>query len=627
MTVKRRALIKGMGAAGLLGILGGCGRSPSTSAPPPSLLDDRLDEDFPLITALPFGHGVASGDPLADRVIIWTRLSLPTQQSRPVWVNWQLATDPAMRHPVASGQQLCIAQRDWTVKVDVTGLHAATSYYYRFSALGQHSITGRTRTAPADAVDELRLGIVADADYWQGHWPGLGRLADRNDLDLIISCGNLIFNAPSGDKPIRARGALDDPSHIDWRPWQNLTELRRRYALYRTDPSLCRALQQHPWAFIWNTQELDEGLPLEQALQAFWEWTPTRPPQPDGEPLRVNDGSYPMPPRPAQIWRRLDYGPMLDLFCVDAEIHRGERDGVTANSSHLPAGAPSLLSAEQFRWLGRQMLASEQAGKPYRLLLTQDWLSPVTPTGLAPGADIPGLGSSRWERFAVERAQLLRLLRGDNHSGTRVRGNILVAGTRAANRAADLVETNDLASYQARAPTLNPRPGADPENFAAGFQRIATDNSRFSNERANSLGAEFSASSLSAAGLDEAHARRHLAASRAEQLAAVRGQESAIISGSSNCQFIEASEHGYGLIHLTAERALFECWWQDITDPAAVDVLGTQLVMHTADDPTRGLAGTYQDQIDVVSLYGMAVEASQGSRSAEPAPEATLSPR
>ncbi|MEL7163328.1 MAG: PhoD-like phosphatase N-terminal domain-containing protein, partial [Bacteroidota bacterium] len=123
-----------------------------------------LNEDL-----APFFHGVASGDPLTDRVIIWTRVTPPEMNTEPIGVDWKVATDPQLENVVATGSFTTSAERDYTVKVDATGLTAGTTYYYGFTALGKNSLTGKTKTTPAASMaDHLKFGVVSCSNYQAG---------------------------------------------------------------------------------------------------------------------------------------------------------------------------------------------------------------------------------------------------------------------------------------------------------------------------------------------------------------------------------------------------------------------------------------------------------------------------
>ena len=108
----------------------------------------------------PFRHGVASGDPLADRVILWTRVTV-SDAPAPVEVRWRVARDPDLRDVVASGRARASAARDYTVKVDASGLEPGEAWYYGFEAAGHHSPVGRTRTLPASSPERLKLAFCS----------------------------------------------------------------------------------------------------------------------------------------------------------------------------------------------------------------------------------------------------------------------------------------------------------------------------------------------------------------------------------------------------------------------------------------------------------------------------------
>lgn len=143
----------------ILTLLTFCAFSLTVAAQNSHLLPSRPLVDSALA---PFFHGVASGDPLSDRIILWTRV---TTEDPSVSVDWQIATDTAFVNVVNSGTVMTDTSVDNTVKVDATGLSPSTWYYYRFTAYGRHSSTGRTRTAPSGNTDSLRFAIVACSNF------------------------------------------------------------------------------------------------------------------------------------------------------------------------------------------------------------------------------------------------------------------------------------------------------------------------------------------------------------------------------------------------------------------------------------------------------------------------------
>ncbi len=623
MAPSRREFLTGVGAVTLVATLPGCGDSEVEAPQPPT---PSPDFDFPMGAPLPFAHGVASGDPLSDRVILWTRVTMESPGTAPVPIEWEVATDPAMTRIVNSGVQNAEREHDWTVKVDVTGLRPATTYYFRFrtEAEGFTSITGRTRTAPSDEVTDIRIGVVACSSYWSSYWSGYGHLADRNDLDLVVHCGDYIYEYVDLEEQVRARLDIEDVEYVDYRDWLNLDEVRRRYALYRSDPNLLRAHQQHPWSIVWDNHDISVGFGnelddsavdasqqttvLADVVRAFYEWTPTRPPRGDGsgEFLLVEDGSWPDPPDPLQIWRKLPYGPMLDIFCVDTQLYLPNRDrpDVTVDSSHLPAGE-SLFSRPQYEWLAQGMLESQQRGVRWRFLVNQTWIANEI---------------SRWSNYHEEREALFRFLRGENDAGVRIRNSIVASGDMHGSLVSDLIEQPRMAEleYATGAPEPNPADGAIPGNAAAGFYRARAPQAQGS--RAASVGVEFAPTSMGRGGFDETFAAQQPDSTFAERVAAARAVEAAGMIGSPQAQYFEWVEHGYGIVHLEADRATYEIWWQDKEVPDSPDVLGAQLVSFAQDDFTTD-PPRFSDQADPAQRHFGTTEPTRGTRTAPPAPE------
>lgn len=680
--INRRDVLKLMAgtAAGTAaaGFLTGCdARSPMSTATPaptvpstgtistdPAILDLF---DYPRIESLlPFAHGVASGDPMTDRVIIWTRITIPDpagwnlaapQGISSVDVNWVIATDPGLTNIINQGTLTTDASRDWTIKIDATGLQPATTYYYAFGALGETSIIGRTKTAPDNATSQsdLRFAVVSCSSYWSSHWDGYGHIADRNDLDAVIHLGDYIYDFVDQDEQVRARvdrngdtkdnGAVadSDPTwHPDYYHWLNRDECRRRYALYRSEPNLLRAHQQHPWIIIWDNHDIDHGTgnelggapdaphttTLDDTCEVFWEWVPCRPPIDDnGTPSQVNDGTYVAPVvSPRQLWRKLPYGPLADIICTDIELYRQEdaADRPADNDAHLSSGS-SLLGKRQYEFITGALTDSVSDGKTWRILPHQTWWAPWNIPSPAPGSPTPA-GSpiaTRWENFKEERAQLFQFMRDNG-----IDNNVVLAGDMHGNWASDLIADNTVAT--AYRPGLSGpndvnRQGSFANNTASpsrGYTRTSTGNTAILNNRAESVGVEFAPSSMGRGGADELVANASgQPVQSPSTIQGARGVEQATIEGNKNVQFMEWVEHGYGIVHLTADEAVFEFWWQDKLTEGAPDVLGCQMVTFAADDTSALPAPKYKNQIDDVRLHGRLTDvATVGSTSSVPAP-------
>lgn len=586
--VSRRDLLRSLGAVALASV--GLGVRPEKALAREAEAERAVRVppgwDYPTALKLPFAHGVASGDPLARRVILWTRLTAPgVPASERVPVRWSVAKDPEMRRVVAGGSVSTGAEQDWTVKVDATGLRPAKTYYYRFEALGARSVVGRTRTAPAGDVDELRIAVVACSSYWSAHFNGYGRIADRDDLDLVVHCGDHVYDYPDREEWVRARNGKFDPEYVDFRTWRSLDEIRRRYALYYSDPDMLRMHRQHPISIIWDNHDLDagDGATREEAIRAFWEWTPTRPPEPDGSghfgrPARKQV----VPTDPSLLYRRLSYGPMADLFFLDTR-HIGR------DPESVPFDERRLIGGRQFQWLTEGMEDSARRGRRWRLVVNQVFLAPMRlanppaeyalpyPSEVREGTVINPV---QWDGYPRERREWFEFLRARE-----VSDNLVLTGDMHMNWCSDLVEDPSA-------------PGYEP---ATGGGTLG------------SVGVEFAPSSIGRGGADETVQGQAYDARYGDGpinreafespemveagIAGSRALEAGISSSNQNVRYMDWVEHGYGIVHLTAEEAVLEYWWQDILNRTGEERLGHAMRVPRGSDhavespealPTRG---------------------------------------
>ncbi|MCR9104522.1 MAG: alkaline phosphatase D family protein [Gammaproteobacteria bacterium] len=307
----RRKLIKGLTMGSMVPLLGanliGCSDGSDT------LAQDLVDALFGT-----FEHGVASGDPLTDRVILWTRLT--PLQAGPVSVAWEMSTDAAFADVVASGSGTTDEAVDFTVKVDAQGLRPGTRYYYRFHSGDNTSVTGRTRTLPAGAVAAASFAVVSCSNYPAGLFNVYKEVAAQ-DLDAVLHLGDYLYEYSStGYASERAEefGRVVQPAN----EILSLQDYRTRYAQYRTDADLQAAHAAHAFINVWDDHEVandawregaenhdpaTEGSFSERkavAIQAWYEWQPVRPP---ADELDI-------------IYRRFQYGELLDLFMLDTRI-------------------------------------------------------------------------------------------------------------------------------------------------------------------------------------------------------------------------------------------------------------------------------------------------------------------
>ncbi|OEC92576.1 alkaline phosphatase D family protein [Acinetobacter vivianii] len=266
-----------------------------------------------------FEHGVASGDPLKDRVILWTRLT-PNDSSARLQVTWQIALDDQFKQIVKTDKVTTAASQDFTVKVDATGLIPDQSYFYRFIFGDKISPVGRTKTLPT-STSKVSFAVCSCSNYPAGYFYVYREMAKQN-VDVIIHLGDYIYEygatgyATEEAKELGRTLPADNDKEII-----KLDDYRKRYALYREDLDLQAAHQRHPFIVIWDDHELandtwregaenhqpDEGPFLERklaALQAYFEWMPIRP---------VDD-------QHTKIYRQFDFGSLVQLTMLDTRI-------------------------------------------------------------------------------------------------------------------------------------------------------------------------------------------------------------------------------------------------------------------------------------------------------------------
>jgi alkaline phosphatase D len=353
----------------------------------------------------PFQHGVASGDPLHDRVILWTRITPDERHDGVVPVQWQMATDPEMRSVVADGITHTSAERDFTVKLDPQGLQAGTTYYYRFKALGHHSPIGRTKTLPVDHVERLRIAFTSCANYPYGYFNVYGMIAQRHDLDVVLHLGDYIYEY--------ANGTYGDGTPYDRIPQPNkeivtLDDYRQRFAQYRRDPDLQEAHRQHPFITVWDDHEvandawsggaenhnpeLGEGDWLDRrhaAVQAYYEWIPIR-------QVDAND--------PLRSYRRFRFGNLLDLIMLDTRLYGRDQQAANDQDPAIDDPARSLLGTAQEAWFLQQLSQSQADATRWRVVGQQ-----VMFGQLLVGGDI--FNVDQWDGYRASRQRVLQHLR------------------------------------------------------------------------------------------------------------------------------------------------------------------------------------------------------------------------
>ncbi|MDP3711499.1 MAG: alkaline phosphatase D family protein [Mycobacteriales bacterium] len=397
MTLDRRSFLK-LAAVASAGVAGGSALQGTAFASTLGLDPDGV-----------FQYGVASGDPLPGRLIIWTRVT-PVPSASPgsgvgdaTPVRWVVATDPRLKKAVASGSVNTSAASDHTVKVDVGGLEPATTYWYGFVAKGQISPVGRGRTAPAagSTPERLRFGLASCSNYAAGFFAPYRFLAARNDLDFILHVGDYIYEY--GDGQFGATRPLDPPTEI-----VELEDYRRRHALYKADSDLRAAHAAHTWITTiddheitndtWrdgaqNHQPATEGSFSERrsvAFQAYLEWMP----------IRVT----PVGAGGVELYRSFRFGTLADLVMLDL---RSYRDAPATTAAQLGDPARTLLGARQKQWLQGELATPTQ----WKLLGNSVQLMTVNypPTGLLGNLLVGPVERNQdaWDGYPFDQAAVL----------------------------------------------------------------------------------------------------------------------------------------------------------------------------------------------------------------------------
>ncbi|MCH7980429.1 MAG: alkaline phosphatase D family protein [Proteobacteria bacterium] len=412
-------------------------------------------------TEISFAHGVASGDPLSDSVVIWTRISGLTDHS--IAVRWSLASDPEMTQLVREGVANTNAERDYTVKVDADRLPAGQYLWYQFKVDGVTSPVGRTRTLPVGSVNAAKFAVVSCSNFPYGYFHAYREIANRDDLDAVIHLGDYIYEYGLGEyatERAETLGRVPEP------PTELLTldDYRRRHAQYKADEDSIAMHARHPLIAIWDDHEIcndgwragalnhqeDEGSwesRRDAAIQAYLEWMPIR---------AGHDREH------TKIYRTFRFGDLLSLIMLDTRFYGRDQQpdvgkDVTPDSVADAMQDPErrVLGRRQEAWLreslsnaadatwqiiGQQVLVSPLRSADLEPLLDREKESMLTPEYLDQitelSKDNPPVLLDTWDGYPVARQDFLEdisalapnpvILSGDLH--TSLAGNLIPSG-------------------------------------------------------------------------------------------------------------------------------------------------------------------------------------------------------
>ena len=357
----------------------------------------------PRTRAATFPLGVASGDPLPDGVVLWTRLAPDPSRPRRVDVRWEIADDEQFTRVVRSGATAAPRELGFSVHAEVTGLSPGRDYWYRFNAGGDASAIGRTRTAPVydRAIDRFRFAFISCQNYEHGYFTAFDHLA-QEDLDLVVHLGDYIYERRFPSAPIVRDHEAGEVFTLD--------QYRARYAHYRADPALQSAHAACPWVVTTDDHEVENNyagthpgaetasdfmLRRAAAYQAYYEFMPLR------------RRSLPRGPSMA-LYRRLTVGRLMHLHVLDTRQYRSDQpcgDGTRPRCPEALAPTQTMMGETQERWLGRELA---RGGVTWNAIANQ-----VMVAQLARGTpEAPTYSMDKWDGYVAARERLLRQLAG-----------------------------------------------------------------------------------------------------------------------------------------------------------------------------------------------------------------------
>ncbi|WP_298913820.1 alkaline phosphatase D family protein [uncultured Algimonas sp.] len=330
-----------------------------------------------------FRHGVASGDPQTDSLVLWTRVEPSSVRET---VEWIIAEDAALTQPVQRGTVTTDASRDFTVKAVPHGLQPGRRYHYGFTCRGEASPTGRTRTLPDGRVERLGIALVSCSNYAFGHFNAYGLIAEDPEIDIVLHTGDYIYEYGAdgwGADTAKVLGRVHEPAG----EIITLADYRTRHAQYKSDPQSQAMHAAHPFVACWDDHEVTNNpwtggaqnhQPDEEgdwearraaALQAYYEWLPVRDPGTDlgrrafWRGYRFGDLAtlVTLESRHTGRHEQIDYGDWEDRITDAASRDRFMADVVNDPDRRM-------LSDEMHAFLGDALTASTRDGQPWRLI-------------------------------------------------------------------------------------------------------------------------------------------------------------------------------------------------------------------------------------------------------------------
>jgi alkaline phosphatase D len=341
----------------------------------------------------PFYHGVASGDPLADRVIIWTRIT-PDDSLSSIDAEWEISENEQFK-PVVKKQKVTTSpERDYTVKVDVEGLRPDTHYYYRFSALDKTSPIGKTKTLPHGNTDSLRFAVVSCSNWQHGYFNAYERIASK-DVDVVLHLGDYIYEyGTSNAKNV-------DRRHLPEHEIITLSDYRTRYSQYHLDEGLRKMRERHPIITIWDDHEIAndtyaEGAQNHQpeegdfatrkaaARKAYHEWIP----------IRESDRHY----------RTFTFGKLAQVIMLDERQEGKTKPALGITDPIYKQDDRSMLGKDQLDWFQSRL---KNASSTWTVIGNQVMFSDLDRTAVNPKNP---RNMDSWDGYPAEKQKIADII-------------------------------------------------------------------------------------------------------------------------------------------------------------------------------------------------------------------------
>ena len=474
----------------------------------------------------PFYHGVASGDPLEDAVVIWTRVT-PEESVPQIPVDWEISTNESFENVIQSGTFTTDPSRDYTVKIDVSNLDAGFTYFYRFKAFDIYSVTGTTKTANT-ASENLNFAVVSCSNYEWGYFNAYGSLAKRTDLDAVIHLGDYIYEYGLGKYGDTTLGRFNLPA----KEIITLEDYRTRYSLYRLDDDLRQAHGAHPFINIWDDHEVandsyqtgaqnhqeDEG-PYENrkqaAVQAYYEWLP----------IRENSKHY----------RKFNFGSLAELIMLDERLEGRSKPVESLTDPALQDPERSMLGEEQLSWLQKQLSSSQSQWKVIGNQVIFSYLN----WGYEPSFTI---NLDSWDGYPIEQKRIADYIKSEG-----LKDIVFITG--------------DTHSSWAFESTVDPFNDYDAETSAG------------------AIAVEFGTTSINSANANERY-----------DTDTVRMHEQTLVDSPLNphLKYANLRDHGYLLLTLTPEEAIASWYYvASLREKTTKTELGKRLFVKTGETKLR----------------------------------------